>query len=84
MTSVACGATSNVVARGLEDLVGLEKNCANEQQDHANAAQLCANTLAGGDQDSEEALRFLREVIWAQVDSVRCKELRGHLEAGQR
>lgn len=36
------------------------------------------------DRDGEEALRFLREVIWPQVESVRRKELRGHLEAGQR
>ncbi|MGC8878262.1 MAG: hypothetical protein ACP5R2_03475 [Anaerolineae bacterium] len=34
--------------------------------------------------DGEEALRFLREVIWSQIELIRRKELRGHLEAGQR
>jgi hypothetical protein len=36
------------------------------------------------DRDGKEALRFLREVIWSQIESIRRKELRGHLEAGQR
>ncbi len=36
------------------------------------------------DRDGEEALRFLRQVVWAQVEAVRRKGLRGHLEAGQR
>ena len=36
------------------------------------------------DRDGVEALQFLREVIMPQVESVRRKELRGHLEAGQR
>lgn len=35
------------------------------------------------DQDGEEALRFLRKVVWAQVEAVHRKGLRGHLEAGQ-
>ncbi len=36
------------------------------------------------DKDEKEALRFLREVVWAQIQSIRRKELRGHLEKGQR
>lgn len=36
------------------------------------------------DRDGAEALRFLREVIMPQVESVQRKSLRGHLEAGQR
>jgi hypothetical protein len=36
------------------------------------------------DKDGVEALQFLREVILPQVESVRRKELRSHLEAGQR
>ena len=36
------------------------------------------------DRDGVEALQFLREVILPQVESVRRKEMRGHLEAGQR
>jgi len=35
------------------------------------------------DNDAAEALRFLKEVVWAQVQAVRRKELRGHLEQGQ-
>jgi len=35
------------------------------------------------DEDGAAALRFLKEVIWAQVKAVRRKALRGHLEAGQ-
>ena len=35
------------------------------------------------DRDESEALRFLKEVVWAQVQAVRRKGLRGHLEAGQ-
>ena len=35
------------------------------------------------DRDEPEALRFLKEVVWAQVQAVRRKGLRGHLEAGQ-
>jgi len=35
------------------------------------------------DGDSVAALRFLKEVLWAQVQAVRRKELRSHLEAGQ-
>ena len=35
------------------------------------------------DSDAAEALRFLKEVVWAQVQAVRRKELRGHLEQGQ-
>jgi hypothetical protein len=35
------------------------------------------------DGDGTAALRFLKEVIWSQVQAVRRKGLRGHLEAGQ-
>jgi hypothetical protein len=35
------------------------------------------------DRDEPEALRFLKEVVWAQVQAVRRKGLRSHLEAGQ-
>ena len=35
------------------------------------------------DRDKEAALLFLKEVVWAQVQAVRRKGLRGHLEAGQ-
>ena len=35
------------------------------------------------DSDTAEALRFLKEVVWAQVQAARRKELRGHLEQGQ-
>ena len=35
------------------------------------------------DSDAAEALRFLKEVVWAQVQAARRKELRGHLEQGQ-
>jgi len=35
------------------------------------------------DRDKAEALRFLKEVVWAQVQEVRRKGLRGHLEAGK-
>lgn len=35
------------------------------------------------DRDDVAALRFLKEVVWAQVQAVRRKELRSHLEAGQ-
>ena len=34
------------------------------------------------DRDEAAALRFLKEVVWAQVQSVRRKKLRGHLEQG--
>jgi hypothetical protein len=36
--------------------------------------------LADGDEAA--ALRFLKEVVWAQVQAVRRKELRSHLERG--
>ena len=36
------------------------------------------------DKDGVEALQFLREVVLSQLESVRRKELRSHLEAGQR
>ncbi|MGQ9503076.1 MAG: hypothetical protein ACUVSB_13575 [Anaerolineae bacterium] len=36
------------------------------------------------DRDKAEALRFLREVIMPQIESVQRKSLRGHLEADQR
>jgi hypothetical protein len=45
----------------------------NEQQ-QAEVQMLLA------DEDGAEALRFLKEVIWAQVQAVRRKELRSHLE----
>ncbi len=32
------------------------------------------------DEDGAEALRFLKEVVWAQVQAVRRKALRSHLE----
>jgi hypothetical protein len=35
------------------------------------------------DGDGEEALRFLREVVWKQVQAARKLGLRGHLEQGQ-
>jgi predicted DNA-binding protein (UPF0251 family) len=35
------------------------------------------------DSDAAEALRFLKKVVWAQVQAARRKELRGHLEQGQ-
>ena len=35
------------------------------------------------DNDAAEALRFLKEVVWVQVQAIRRKELRGHLEQGQ-
>ena len=34
------------------------------------------------DKDGEEALRFLKDVVWAQVQAVRRKALRSHLEKG--
>lgn len=36
------------------------------------------------DKDEAEALRFVREVIWARVQAARRLGLRSHLEAGQR
>ena len=35
------------------------------------------------DRDGAAALRFLKEIVWAQVQAVRRKGLRGHLETGQ-
>jgi hypothetical protein len=35
------------------------------------------------DADAAAALRFLREIVWSQVQAVRRKGLRSHLEAGQ-
>lgn len=35
------------------------------------------------DQDAEDALRFLKEVVWTQVQTARRKGLRSHLEAGR-
>ena len=49
--------------------------------DEAQQAQL---RMVLVDRDGAEALRFLREVIMPQVESVRRKALRSHLEAGQR
>ena len=34
------------------------------------------------DGDGAAALRFLKEVVWAQVQAVHRKELRSHLEKG--
>jgi len=34
------------------------------------------------DNDAEEALQFLKEVLWSQVQAVHRKELRSHLEKG--
>ncbi len=36
------------------------------------------------DNDEKEAFRFLKEVVWAQIQAIRRKELRSHLEKGQR
>jgi ABC-type Fe3+-citrate transport system substrate-binding protein len=35
------------------------------------------------DRDSAAALRFLKEVVWSQLQAVRRKALRSHLDAGQ-
>jgi hypothetical protein len=35
------------------------------------------------DGDGAAALHFLKDVVWSQVQAVRRKALRGHLEAGQ-
>ncbi|MCX6028807.1 MAG: hypothetical protein NT169_05845 [Chloroflexi bacterium] len=35
------------------------------------------------DGDGQEALRFLKEVVWDQVQAVGRKALRGHMEQGQ-
>ena len=35
------------------------------------------------DRDDVAALRFLKEVVWTQVQAVRRKGMRSHLEAGQ-
>lgn len=35
------------------------------------------------DGDASAALRFLKDVVWAQIQAARRKGLRGHLEAGQ-
>ncbi len=35
------------------------------------------------DGDGVAALRYLKEVLWTQVQAVRRKELRSHLEAGR-
>jgi hypothetical protein len=34
------------------------------------------------DQDAEAALRFLKEVVWSQVQAVHHKELRSHVDKG--
>ncbi len=34
------------------------------------------------DEDREAALRYLKEVIWSQVQATHQKELRSHLEQG--
>ena len=34
------------------------------------------------DGDSEAALRFLKEIVWNQVQAVRRRGLRSHLDAG--
>ena len=35
------------------------------------------------DRDKAEALRFLKEVVWAQVEAIRRRGLHSHLESGQ-
>lgn len=35
------------------------------------------------DEDGADALRFLKEVVWARVRAVRRKRLRSHLESGR-
>jgi ABC-type phosphonate transport system ATPase subunit len=35
------------------------------------------------DADGEAALRFLKDMVWTQVQAARRKGLRSHLEAGQ-
>ncbi len=35
------------------------------------------------DGDTAAALRFLKEVVWSQLQAVRRKALRSHLDAGQ-
>jgi len=35
------------------------------------------------DRDQAEALRFLKEVVWSQVEAVRRRGLHSHLESGQ-
>ena len=35
------------------------------------------------DRDATAALQFLREIVWSQVQAMRRKALRSHLEAGQ-
>jgi len=35
------------------------------------------------DRDEAEALRFLKEVVWAQLQAIRRRGLHSHLEAGQ-
>jgi len=35
------------------------------------------------DRDEAEALRFLKEVVWAQVEATRRRGLHSHLESGQ-
>jgi hypothetical protein len=35
------------------------------------------------DEDETAAIRFLREVVWSQVQAVRRKGLRSHLDAGR-
>ena len=35
------------------------------------------------DNDAPEALRFLKEVVWAQVQAANRRGMRGHLEQGR-
>ena len=35
------------------------------------------------DRDEAAALRFLREIVWAQLQAIRRKGLHSHLESGQ-
>ena len=45
-----------------------------DEQQQAEVQMLLA------DEDGAAALRFLKEVVWAQVQAVRRKELRSHLD----
>ena len=44
--------------------------------------QQTALQMIVSDRDAAEALRFLKEVVWAQVQAARRLGLRGHLEQG--
>ena len=55
-------------------------NDAQQSKDYILQAEL---KVILSDNDAAEALRFLKKVVWALVQAVRRKELRGHLEQGQ-